>query len=164
MSDLVTELALSNLNLAQYETNEIPSNGSKRKNKEAALPAKPCSETGSRDLCDDHICSLDAECRSGCCSQVLTKGYSRCVAVLVGDYCPRALDPISPMLAAEKELATKAKQAKQSPAPPAQSPPPSATTELPCNVFGTVDRCDGMFCEHDGNCFSGCCSLFVSGD
>ena len=38
------------------------------------------------------------------------------------------------------------------------------TTELPCNVFGTVDRCDGMACEHDGNCFSGCCSLFVSGD
>ena len=37
-------------------------------------------------------------------------------------------------------------------------------TELPCNVFGTVDRCDGMDCEHDGNCFSGCCSLFVSGE
>ena len=35
---------------------------------------------------------------------------------------------------------------------------------LPCNVFGTVDRCDGMACEHDGNCFSGCCSLFVSAD
>ncbi len=36
--------------------------------------------------------------------------------------------------------------------------------ELPCNVFGTVDRCDGMGCEHDGNCFSGCCSMFVSGE
>ena len=36
--------------------------------------------------------------------------------------------------------------------------------ELPCNVFGTVDRCDGMGCEHDGNCFSGCCSLLVTGD
>ena len=35
---------------------------------------------------------------------------------------------------------------------------------MPCNVFGTVDRCDGMACEHDGNCFSGCCSLFVSGE
>lgn len=35
---------------------------------------------------------------------------------------------------------------------------------MPCNVFGTVDRCDGMACEHDGNCYSGCCSLFVSGD
>ena len=32
---------------------------------------------------------------------------------------------------------------------------------MPCNVFGTVDRCDGMACEHDGNCFSGCCSIFV---
>lgn len=39
-----------------------------------------------------------------------------------------------------------------------------SSTELPCNVFGTVDRCDGMSCEHDGHCFSGCCSLFVSGD
>jgi len=36
-------------------------------------------------------------------------------------------------------------------------------SELPCNVFGTVDRCDGMGCEHDGNCFSGCCSLFING-
>lgn len=42
--------------------------------------------------------------------------------------------------------------------------PDHPATELPCNVFGTVDRCDGMACEHDGNCFSGCCSLFVSGD
>ena len=40
----------------------------------------------------------------------------------------------------------------------------SAAAELPCNVFGTVDRCDGMGCEHDGNCFSGCCSIFVSGE
>ena len=42
--------------------------------------------------------------------------------------------------------------------------PSEVATELPCNVFGTVDRCDGMSCEHDGHCFSGCCSLFVSGD
>ena len=42
--------------------------------------------------------------------------------------------------------------------------PEHLATELPCNVFGTVDRCDGMSCEHDGHCFSGCCSLFVSGD
>ena len=35
---------------------------------------------------------------------------------------------------------------------------------MPCNVFGTIDRCDGMACEHDGNCYSGCCALFVSGD
>ena len=40
----------------------------------------------------------------------------------------------------------------------------SEPAELPCNVFGTVDRCDGMACEHDGNCYSGCCSLFVSGE
>lgn len=39
-----------------------------------------------------------------------------------------------------------------------------SVAELPCNVFGTVDRCDGMGCEHDGNCFSGCCSMFVSGE
>ena len=35
--------------------------------------------------------------------------------------------------------------------------------QLPCNVFGTIDRCDGMACEHDGHCYSGCCALFVSG-
>jgi len=27
-----------------------------------------------------------------------------------------------------------------------------------------VDRCDGMLCEHDGNCFSGCCALFVANE
>lgn len=61
----------------------------------------PCKEAGSKDLCDDEICMHDGNCRSGCCSQVLTKGYNRCVAMLVGDYCPRALDPIIEMLEAE---------------------------------------------------------------
>ena len=91
--------------------------------------------------------------------------------MLVGDYCPRALDPIFEMIEAEEELRmaaealdvmTKAdvEKTKQGIVPPHDK----LVTELPCNVFGTVDRCDGMACEHDGNCFSGCCSLFVSGD
>jgi len=85
--------------------------------------------------------------------------------MLVGDYCPRALDPIHEMLEAQKDLETAA-QALDVITESAIESPSSAeeATELPCNVFGTVDRCDGMACEHDGNCFSGCCSLFVSGD
>ena len=59
----------------------------------------PCRESGSRELCDDQVCLFDGECRSGCCTQVLTKGYFRCTPMLVGDYCPRALDPINEMLA-----------------------------------------------------------------
>ena len=89
--------------------------------------------------------------------------------MLVGDYCPRALDPIIQMIDTEHELEV-AKQALDVmteasvrdtkagivPAKPIHGEP---VAELPCNVFGTVDRCDGMGCEHDGNCFSGCCSL-----
>ena len=93
--------------------------------------------------------------------------------MLVGDYCPRALDPIHEMLAAEEELEiarqalstmTEAALAKDGHEATRSVDVPEHATELPCNVFGTVDRCDGMSCEHDGHCFSGCCSLFVSGD
>lgn len=91
--------------------------------------------------------------------------------MLVGDYCPRALDPIFDFIQAEKQLAEKQQAEKQQKqdtqkALPSPSVPvaPQPTTELPCNVFGTVDRCDGMVCEHDGNCFSGCCSMFVSSE
>ena len=45
-------------------------------------------------MCDGQTCKQDGACRSGCCSQVLTKGYKRCSPMLVGDYCPRALDPV----------------------------------------------------------------------
>ena len=94
--------------------------------------------------------------------------------MLVGDYCPRALDPINQMIEAQRELEV-AKQAldvmteasvKETKAGHIPELPhdQSAAAELPCNVFGTVDRCDGMGCEHDGNCFSGCCSIFVSGE
>ena len=85
--------------------------------------------------------------------------------MLVGDYCPRALDPIHEMIKAELdlEIAAKATEVEQSKAL-AKAEKTEPVAELPCNVFGTVDRCDGMACEHDGNCFSGCCSLFVSGD
>lgn len=88
----------------QKESNAIPvANGKKRK--EAATPiVRACADDGSRDLCDDHVCHFDGECRSGCCSQVLTMGYSRCTAMLVGDYCPRALDPINQMIDAQREL------------------------------------------------------------
>ena len=100
--------------------------------------------------------------------------------MLVGDYCPRALDPIHDMREALTELAIAAQALDHAESEKEQElalikeeieaihhdrarhAEPSA--ELPCNVFGTVDRCDGMACEHDGNCFSGCCSLFVSGD
>ena len=102
------------------------------------------------------------------------KDYSRCTPMLVGDYCPRALDPIHEILVAEEELEiarqamstlTKAAVEKDQEAAAGQvEVAPESATELPCNVFGTVDRCDGMSCEHDGHCFSGCCSLFVSGD
>ena len=129
--------------------------------------------------------------------------------MLVGDYCPRALDPVFLLkdvfleevdeilenkeaeLEEEQYQEPKEKQGQESattsadeqPEPkqqpvqkkkPVASTPKKATpaprvrstepTELPCNVFGTVDRCDGMACEHDGNCYSGCCSLFVSGE
>ena len=60
--------------------------------------SKGCHEHGHKDLCDELNCEMDGHCRSGCCSQVLTKGYSRCAAMLVGDYCPRALDPIYDMI------------------------------------------------------------------
>jgi hypothetical protein len=92
--------------------------------------------------------------------------------MLVGDYCPRALDPIVEMIHAERDLqvasealgimskaAAEASKAHLEPKIYDEGP-----AVLPCNVFGTVDRCDGMACEHDGNCFSGCCSLFVSAD
>ena len=142
--------------------------------------------------------------------------------MLVGDYCPRALDPIfllkdkytdeldTSIEKLEKKIEAD-KSDKKKPAPkkaeaeePVQELEPEQETgpepvkhsiekdlqieeydedfgepvevevetprrrqqehsELPCNVFGTVDRCDGMGCEHDGNCFSGCCSLFVNG-
>ena len=101
-----SELALQYL--AQQETNEIMSNAvpkpkkdQTKKNKQAA-PALPCQINGTRDLCDDKVCGFDSECRSGCCTQVLTKGYSRCTAMLVGDYCPRALDPVNEFIQAEK--------------------------------------------------------------
>ena len=90
--------------------------------------------------------------------------------MLVGDYCPRALDPIFTMIDAKKELEaasealTEIEKAEALNTDEDPSHPSLPTTELPCNVFGTIDRCDGMACEHDGHCFSGCCSLFVSGD
>ena len=98
--DVATELALSNLNLSQ---NEIPYNGPKGKKNKGEVQA-PCKEVGSRDLCDDQVCLFDGECRSGCCTQVLTKNYHRCTPMLVGDYCPRALDPIQEVLDVSKKL------------------------------------------------------------
>lgn len=83
----------------QTESNEIPVNGRRKREFEAA-----CRESGSKDLCDDILCEYDGMCRSGCCSQVLTFGYKRCAAMLVGDYCPRVLDPIVVMIKKEKEL------------------------------------------------------------
>ena len=53
-----------------------------------------CEQNGDKDLCDGFECKIDGACRSGCCSQVLTKGYKRCSPMLVGEYCPRALDPV----------------------------------------------------------------------
>ena len=137
---------------------------------------KPCHVHGHRDLCDDLVCENDGQCRSGCCAQVLTKGLSVCASMLVGDYCPRALDPIHEMIDAERELEiakealgalTRAATASGRSMVPdyyQQAGGYEHLTELPCNVFGTVDRCDGMACEHDGNCFSGCCSVFVQGE
>lgn len=72
------------LNLAQED------NKSKKRGKKHA----PCEQDGSKDMCDGFDCKTDGACRSGCCSQVLTKGYKRCSPMLVGDYCPRALDPV----------------------------------------------------------------------
>lgn len=156
------------------ESNEVPVNGDDNEYLvEEPHSIKPCKDHGHKDLCDEMICEFDGHCRSGCCSEVLTKHYKRCTAMLVGDYCPRALDPIHEMLEAEMELAI-AEQALDVMTEAAiktggldhqpVAVPVGEATELPCNVFGTVDRCDGMACEHDGNCFSGCCSLFVSGD
>jgi hypothetical protein len=69
------------------------------------------------------------------------------------------------MIDAQKNLETAAQALDVMTETAKETPVPAGgATELPCNVFGTVDRCDGMACEHDGNCFSGCCSLFVSGD
>jgi len=87
--------------------------------------------------------------------------------MLVGDYCPRALDPITEVIEAEKtarlqkpkEVVKKQEQEQEKIQP--QKPETTVETKLPCDVFGTVDRCDGIVCEHDGNCFSGCCALFV---
>lgn len=70
-----------------------------------------CREDGHSDLCDELICELDGQCRSGCCTQVLTKDYSRCTSMLIGDYCPRALDPIHDMLDARRELEDRVKEA-----------------------------------------------------
>ena len=92
--------------------------------------------------------------------------------MLVGDYCPRGLDPIYEMIEAQLELEVAMEALGEEvtkPAPLSSSrgyekwQTEEQATELPCNVFGTVDRCDGMACEHDGNCFSGCCSVFVQG-
>ena len=74
------------LSLAQED------NKPKRKGK--GKQKRPCELDGSKDLCDGQTCLKDGGCRSGCCSQVLTKGYKRCSPMLVGDYCPRALDPV----------------------------------------------------------------------
>ena len=68
--------------------------------KEKLKPYKPCKTEGVKDLCDEMVCAYDGYCRSGCCTQVLTKDYSRCTPMLIGDYCPRALDPIHEMLVA----------------------------------------------------------------
>ena len=93
--------------------------------------------------------------------------------MLVGDYCPRGLDPIYEMIEAQLELEVAMEALGEEvtkPAPLSSSrgyekwQTEEQETELPCNVFGTVDRCDGMACEHDGNCFSGCCSVFVQGE
>ena len=95
--------------------------------------------------------------------------------MLIGDYCPRALEPIYDMLEAIGDLTTDtealddvmtkdvaAEQHYEGIA--AHDIVREPVTELPCNVFGTVDRCDGQECEHDGNCFSGCCSVLASGE
>jgi len=72
IQDVVTELAQLQT-LMQKESNAIPANGKKRREAAAAAPiARACADDGSRDLCDDHVCHFDGECRSGCCSQVLT--------------------------------------------------------------------------------------------
>ena len=47
-----------------------------------------------KSLCDGTICEYDGHCKSGCCTQVISQDYKRCVPLLVGDYCARALDPI----------------------------------------------------------------------
>ena len=73
------------LSLAQ-EDNKPKRKGNKRHT--------PCELSGSKDLCDSQECKSDGQCRSGCCSQILTKGFKRCSPMLVGDYCPRALDPV----------------------------------------------------------------------
>lgn len=91
--------------------------------------------------------------------------------MLVGDYCPRALDPIYEVIDADREIEI-AREGYKAYTKAAVSEKllynhgytQEHETELPCNVFGTVDRCDGMACEHDGNCFSGCCSVFVQGE
>lgn len=91
--------------------------------------------------------------------------------MLVGDYCARALDPIFLLEhIIDEEIKEETKGLKEAlertdlRAEKEGMLKKAEPAELPCNVFGTVDRCDGMACEHDGNCFSGCCALFVSGD
>ena len=71
--------------------------------------------------------------------------------MLVGDFCPRALDPIYEMIEAERELELAAHSLGDAHG--------EIHAELPCDMFGTNDRCDGAVCYHDGHCFSGCCSL-----
>ena len=134
-----------------------------------------CHEQGLKHLCDGTICEYDGHCKSGCCTQVISQNYKRCIPLLVGDYCARALDPIFlvqqkveeeelELIKALPEASKKAELPQFTGGDPESLLKPVEPTELPCNVFGTVDRCDGMACEHDGNCYSGCCALFVSGD
>ena len=85
----------NDLPLESEEKNTSPMlNLAQEDNKTKRRKRRPCELNGPRDLCDSQVCKTDGNCRSGCCSQVLTKGYKRCSPMLVGDYCPRALDPV----------------------------------------------------------------------
>lgn len=98
--------------LQQQEANLVPDNTLNNSGSES--DSHYCKEVGALDLCDDQICAFDANCRSGCCSQVLGDGYHRCVPMLVGDYCPRALDPVTLLTEIEhKRAIERQKRAKK---------------------------------------------------
>jgi len=86
--------------------------------------------------------------------------------MLVGDYCPRALDPINEVLEAEKRIKAKHMvEEKEKEREEAEAPSSEVIhAKRSCNVFGSFDICDGMGCEDDGNCNSGCCAIFVPKD
>lgn len=39
---------------------------------------------------------------------------------------------------------------------------PELILRKPCYAYGEVDKCDGMMCEEDSECVSGCCSRVSS--